>query len=98
MFAPIAIVPIEDRAADRQQAFLAVLPKLEAHARVSFARIRCPHDRADAVAEAIASAWERFRFEPAPSADYLAAYAVNKVRSLRSRSRVTSSAECLALM
>ena len=31
-------------------AFLSILPAIEAHARVAFRLIRCPHDRADAAA------------------------------------------------
>ncbi|MCE9567311.1 MAG: hypothetical protein K8U57_35365 [Planctomycetes bacterium] len=41
-------------------AFLQILPKIEAHARAAFRSIRCPHDREDGVAEVIAHAWEQF--------------------------------------
>jgi len=44
----------------RQDAFVALLPTIEAHARAAFNRVRCPHDRDDAVAEVVAHAWEQF--------------------------------------
>src|SRR5439155_11774448 len=44
-----------------QRAFVALLPRIEARARATFRRLRCPHDRDDAVAEVVARAWERFR-------------------------------------
>jgi hypothetical protein len=57
--------PVPDaRAADTQTAdalqarFLALLPRLERHARILFRHLRCPGRRADAVAEAIALAWK----------------------------------------
>jgi hypothetical protein len=41
-------------------AFLAILPRLEAHARAAFRRVRCPHRHDDHVAEAVALAWQWF--------------------------------------
>jgi hypothetical protein len=41
--------------------FLALLPRLEAHARFAFRHYRCPHDRADALAEALALCWAWYR-------------------------------------
>jgi hypothetical protein len=41
-------------------AFLALLPRLEAHARAAFRGVRCPHRRDDHVAEAVALAWKWF--------------------------------------
>jgi hypothetical protein len=41
-------------------AFLGILPRLEAHARATFRRVRCPHRRDDHVAEAVALAWHWF--------------------------------------
>ena len=61
MFVAIPDVPALVISEDRQHAFLSLLPKLEAKARAAFASIRCPHDRADAVAEVVALAWEQFR-------------------------------------
>jgi hypothetical protein len=43
-----------------QAHFLAVLPRIEAHARVRFGFLRCPGRRDDAVAETIAIAWKWF--------------------------------------
>jgi hypothetical protein len=37
--------------------FLALLPKIELHARISFNGIKCPATRADKVAECVALAW-----------------------------------------
>ena len=64
MFVPIHDVPAVVVSEDRQHAFLTLLPKLEAKAKTTFASIRCPHDRADAVAEVVALAWEQFRRTP----------------------------------
>jgi hypothetical protein len=45
-----------------QAAFLAsVLPKVLSHGRVYFRHLRCPHQRADAVAEMVALAWKWHR-------------------------------------
>jgi hypothetical protein len=41
-------------------AFLALLPRLEARARVAFRAVRCPHHREDHVAESVALAWRWF--------------------------------------
>jgi hypothetical protein len=38
-------------------AFLALLPQVEAHARVAFRHVKCPHRREDAVAEVAALCW-----------------------------------------
>lgn len=40
--------------------FLAHLPRFERRARFAFRRVRCPHDRAEKVAEAVALAWTHF--------------------------------------
>jgi hypothetical protein len=52
--------PSRAPAAHLQSHFLAVLPRIEGHARVRFRHIRCPDRRDDAVAEAVAVAWESF--------------------------------------
>jgi hypothetical protein len=65
-----------------QAGFTALLPALRRAARKAFAGRRCPHDRADAEAEAVALAWQRFRQEQRPgelAADELAAFAVGLV-------------------
>lgn len=43
-----------------QHAFLAILPRIEQHARVYFRHVRCPHRKDDCVAETIALAWAWF--------------------------------------
>lgn len=68
---------------DRQTAFLAFLPAIETHARHAFRHLRCPFDREDAVADAVAFAWSKFRVLPRHidlSAKELAAEAVTDVR------------------
>jgi hypothetical protein len=39
-------------------AFLALLPRIELHARITFNRVKCPATREDRVAECIAVAWK----------------------------------------
>jgi hypothetical protein len=41
-----------------QEAFLSLLPRIEAHARICFRYLRCPHRKDDAVAETVALAWK----------------------------------------
>jgi hypothetical protein len=41
-----------------QVRFLSILPRIELHGRISFRFVRCPHQRADAVAEVVALAWK----------------------------------------
>jgi hypothetical protein len=40
-----------------QTSFLAVLPRIETHARIYFRHLRCPHQREEAVAECLALCW-----------------------------------------
>jgi hypothetical protein len=40
-----------------QNRFLAVLPRIETHARIYFRHLRCPHQREEALAECLALAW-----------------------------------------
>jgi hypothetical protein len=72
-----------------QARFLTILPRLQTHGAVCFRHLRCPDQKAEAVAEMVALAWQWFvrlarqgtdaaRF---PSA--LAAYAARAVRSGR---------------
>jgi hypothetical protein len=76
-------------AAAVRQRFLAVLPRVERHARIRFRGVRCPHARADAVAETLALAWSwfvalvRWGQDPTRFASVLATYAVRHVRSGR---------------
>jgi len=40
--------------------FLEILPKIQTHAEITFGFIRCPHKKADRVAETVALAWKWF--------------------------------------
>jgi hypothetical protein len=41
-----------------REQFLALLPRIELHARITFRGVKCPDRRADAVAETVALAWK----------------------------------------
>jgi hypothetical protein len=43
-----------------QTRFLAVLPRIETHARIYFRHLRCPEQREEAIAECLALAWAWF--------------------------------------
>jgi hypothetical protein len=43
-----------------QQQFLAILPRIELHARISFRYLPCPGKREDAIAEVVAISWKWF--------------------------------------
>jgi hypothetical protein len=75
---------------EAQQAhFLAILPRIEAHAQIRFAFLRCPGKRDDAIAEVVALCWCWFRRLVAQGKDVdelvtvLADFAVRHVRSGR---------------
>jgi hypothetical protein len=79
-----------------QVRFLSILPRIELHGRVSFRYVRCPDQRADAVAEVVALSWcwyvrlaergkDATRF-PSTLADY-AARAVRAGRRVCGRER-----------
>jgi hypothetical protein len=69
--------------------FLAILPRIELHARICFRGTRCPASRDDAVAETVALAWRWFLRVTERGKDVdefvttLAGYAVRHVRSGR---------------
>jgi hypothetical protein len=44
-----------------QARFLALVPRIESHARIYFRGLRCAHAREEAVAETVALAWQWFR-------------------------------------
>jgi hypothetical protein len=67
-------------------AFLALLPRIERHARIAFRHLGCPQGRDDAVGEAVALSWawylrlvERGK-DPADFAGTFAGYAARAVR------------------
>ena len=41
-------------------AFLALLPRIQRHAAISFRHVRCPTTKADKIAECVALAWQWF--------------------------------------
>jgi hypothetical protein len=55
-----AVVFLSPSVAQLQNRFLAVLPRIERHARISFRHLRCPHQREEALAECLALAWAWF--------------------------------------
>jgi hypothetical protein len=44
----------------RQSGFLRLLPRIELHARVYFRHLKCPHRKAEAIAEVVALSWKWF--------------------------------------
>jgi hypothetical protein len=79
-----------------QVRFLSILPRIELHGRISFRYLRCPDQRADAIAEVVALSWcwyvrlaergkDATRF-PSTLADY-AARAVRAGRRVGGRER-----------
>ena len=67
-------------------AFVALLPRIERHARITFRHLGCPQGRDDAVAEAVALAWREYLRlvergkDPAAFVSALAGYAARAVR------------------
>jgi len=70
-------------------AFLEIMARIELHAQIRFRHLRCPHRRADAVAECVALCWAWFvrlakrGLDGTSYASMLATYAVKQVRSGR---------------
>jgi hypothetical protein len=61
MVATTAYLPARLTIAQLHDRFLTILPRIETHARIYFRGIRCPHRKADRIAETIALAFEWFR-------------------------------------
>jgi hypothetical protein len=67
-------------------AFVALLPRIERHARITFRHLGCPQGRDDAVAEAVALAWRSYLRlvergkAPAQSVSRFAGYAARAVK------------------
>ena len=67
-------------------AFLALLPRIERHARIAFRHLGCPQSRDDAVGEAVALAWRSYLRllergkDPAQFVSRFAGYAARAVR------------------
>jgi hypothetical protein len=72
-----------------QQAFLAILPRINRHARIYFRHLKCPEAKDDASAETVAFAWLWFvrllqqGKHPERFVSAIAAYAARTVRSGR---------------
>jgi hypothetical protein len=88
MFAT-ASLPARLSLAQMQSLFEAILPRIETHARIYFRSIRCPHLKADRIAETIALAFKWFRRllkqgkDPTAFVSTLATYAAKAVKSGR---------------
>jgi hypothetical protein len=55
-----AAVSLTSTLAQLQARFLAVMPRIEMHARIYFRHLKCPHQRDEALAECLALAWVWF--------------------------------------
>jgi DNA-directed RNA polymerase specialized sigma24 family protein len=78
---PAFVTPLApEPSADPRASFVALLPAIEARAWSAFRRLRCYHDREDAVAEVVARAWAAYLAQPV-GADELVAGAVADVRT-----------------
>jgi hypothetical protein len=81
-----SLSPSNDRLHTR---FLAILPRIELHARISFRDVKCAGQKADCIAETIALCWKWFRRLAERGQDAqefvsaLAGYATRAVRSGR---------------
>jgi hypothetical protein len=87
---PLAKVPCPPPCPEALQAhFLQILPRIETHAQIRFAFLRCPGKRDDAIAEVVAVAWKWYLRLVEQGKDIndfvmvLADYAVRHVRSGR---------------
>lgn len=79
---PTAVTPTDPA----RDSFQDAMPAIQAVARRAFRKVRCPHRRADLVAEAVALCWAYFRAATAPraiAAHLLAARAARAVRAGR---------------
>jgi hypothetical protein len=79
-----------------QEHFLAILPRIETHARVCFRGLKCPGKHADAVAETIAIAWRWFLQldEQGKNVDeFVSALASYAARHVRCGRRLCAAAE-----
>jgi hypothetical protein len=82
--------------------FLAILPRIEAHARFAFRHSPCPDHRADAVAEVVAVCWMWFcglarrRRDAAEFAATLASFASRHVKSGRRLNGQENSKDALS--
>jgi hypothetical protein len=74
-----------------REQFLALLPRIELHARITFRGVKCPDRRADAVAETVALAWKwhvRLAERGKNVSRFPAAFAALAARAVRSGRRL----------
>jgi hypothetical protein len=84
-----------------QARFLTFLPRIEAHANISFRSIRCDAVRADHVAETVALAWKWFLALEARGKDasrFVSAIATFAVRAVRCGRRVAGMTKSRDIM
>jgi hypothetical protein len=81
--------------------FLAIMPRIELHARIHFRYLHCPGKRADAIQECLCVAWKWFLQatvdgkEPTEFVAAIATFAVRHVRSGRKLAGVEKSKDAL---
>lgn len=74
-----------------QARFLAILPRIELHARIVFRHLKCPHAKADAIAEVTGLAWRSFLRLAEQGKDasaFVTTFAEFAVRAVRSGRRL----------
>jgi hypothetical protein len=75
------------------EGFLTLLPRIVVHARICFRHVKCPHQKEDAIAEAIALAWRwylRLAERGKDAAGFPSTLAVFAVRRVRGGRRLCS--------
>lgn len=90
---------LADPALDRLHgSFQQALPSIQSVALRAFRRVRCPHERADLVAEAVALCWAWFLAAPAaPRAVAVHLVAARAARAVRAGRRLTDITVTAAL-
>ena len=86
---PCPVCPSSD--APLQLDFQTILPRVELRARIAFRDVRCPHRKADCIAEAVALAWAWYRRLTQRGVDvtrFVSVLAVYAARAVRSGRRV----------
>jgi hypothetical protein len=78
-----------------QAAFLLILPRVELHGRIYFRHLRCPHQKADAIQEMRALAWQwflRLHQRGRDPADFLTGFVMLLARAVNSGRRLAGMA------
>jgi hypothetical protein len=87
MSASAAAGPLPSGPDPLHAAFLSLLPRVESHARIYFRHLKCPHRKADAIAETVAIAWRwflRLVEMGKDAAQFVSTFAVLAARHVRS--------------